>query len=256
MIQLWHLRRTWEHLGKRDPLWAILTVSGKEGNKWQLEEFLATGRLEVDRLIANLDRIAPGMPRTRALDFGCGIGRVTRALADKFEHVTGVDVAASMIRLARRQNEGLSRCEFVRNRAADLRQFPSDRFALVYSRMVLQHMPPKLMRRYLPELLRLVSPGGVLVFQLPEVIDSFDMFLQAPVEGSAFKRRLPRRLVRAWRTLKYWTLVRRMRHIEMFGMSRPAVLELLERHGGRVLAVYEDHAHGLETPGFEYYVTK
>lgn len=258
-MQLWHLRRTWEHLGKRDPLWAILTWSGKQGNKWQIEEFFATGRAEVERLMANLDQIAPGLPKKCALDFGCGIGRVTQALTDRFNTATGVDVAASMIKLANRYNPARGRCHFVQNKSADLRRFPDDSFDLAYSRMVLQHMPPVLVRCYVPELLRVLTPGGVLVFQLPGRIDvdAREMFLAAPVEGSAFKRGLPPSVVRAWRTVKYRVLVGGAgRHMEMYGMEKPEVLALIDQSGGRVLAVHEDHAHGTAAPGFEYYVTK
>ena len=49
---------------------------------------------------------ARGLPRARALalDFGCGAGRLSRALAAHFEHVVGVDVSASMIETARALN--------------------------------------------------------------------------------------------------------------------------------------------------------
>src|SRR5262245_54675749 len=105
-MQLRHLRRRWEHIGREDPLWAILAREDKQGNKWELDldGFFKTGRDEVERLVFWLDRVVPGMPRGSALDFGCGIGRVTQALAGVFDQATGVDVAAPMIRLAERHN--------------------------------------------------------------------------------------------------------------------------------------------------------
>ena len=103
-LQLWRVRRTWDGLARRDPLWAILTSPDKRDGKWTLDEFLETGRAEVDRLIHYLDRVAPGCPQHRALDFGCGVGRVTQALAARFEQVVGVDVASPMIAQARELN--------------------------------------------------------------------------------------------------------------------------------------------------------
>ena len=85
----------WDALGRRNAMGVILTREGRAG-EWEFEEFLATGRAEVARFIAELSKVAPALPRRRALDFGCGIGRVTLALSEHFEHVTGVDVAASM----------------------------------------------------------------------------------------------------------------------------------------------------------------
>ena len=43
--------------------------------------------------------------RDRALDFGCGVGRLTRALGTRFESALGVDISAGMIEQARRLNE-------------------------------------------------------------------------------------------------------------------------------------------------------
>jgi len=42
----------------------------------------------------------------RALDFGCGLGRLTQPLAERFDEAVGVDIAASMIEGARRQSGG------------------------------------------------------------------------------------------------------------------------------------------------------
>src|SRR5262245_30777782 len=129
-MQLWRVRSTWDGLGRRDPMWAVLTWPDKEGNKWTVDEFLATGRTEVDRLIGHLDRVAPGCPRRRALDFGCGLGRVSQALAARFDHVVGVDVARSMVEQARVINRTPDRCSFELNRSRRLREFRSDSFDL------------------------------------------------------------------------------------------------------------------------------
>jgi SAM-dependent methyltransferase len=258
-MQLWRVRHTWDGLGRRDPLWAVLTWPDKQGNKWTIEEFLATGRAEVDRLMGHLDRVAPACPRRSALDFGCGVGRVSQALAARFDRVVGVDVARSMIEQARAYNRIPDRCSFELNRSRRLRGFASDSFDLVYSRIVLQHMAPSLARGYVRELVRILAPGGALVFQLPErmSVDQRKLFLRAPVEGSALKRRLPRPLVRAWRAFKYIGIyLRTARDMEMHGIDRDDVVALLESTGARILAINDDHAHGTSAPGFEYYVTK
>ena len=75
-----------------------------------------------------------------------------------------------MIAEARAMNRN-SRCVFVLNRRRDLRAFESDRFPVIYSRLVLQHV-----RRYIAEMVRVLAPDGMLMFQLPEHrgVDSCD----------------------------------------------------------------------------------
>jgi SAM-dependent methyltransferase len=258
-MQLWRVRHTWDGLGRRDPLWAVLTWPDKQGNKWTIEEFLATGRAEVDRLVQYLERVAPTCPRRNALDFGCGVGRVSQALATRFDRVVGLDVAPSMIAQARAVNGVPDRCSFELNRSRRLRRFSNDSFDLVYSRMVLQHMAPSLARGYLRELVRVLAPGGALVFQLPErmSVDQRTLFLNAPVEGSSFKRGLPRPLVHAWRAVKYIGIyMRTAKDMEMHGIDKDAVVALLESTGARILDIHDDHAHGTSAPGFEYCVAK
>src|SRR5262249_61977542 len=105
--------------------------------------------------------------RRRALDFGCGAGRLTQALAAYFERVDGVDIAASMLATARRYNRHPETCHYHLNTAPDLRLFESGAFTFAYSVLVLQHIEPQHSKAYLRELLRLLAPGGLLVFQLP-----------------------------------------------------------------------------------------
>jgi SAM-dependent methyltransferase len=249
---------SWDRLGRENAFGAILTRDGRVAD-WSVDEFLATGRADVDRFLADLDQIAPGVPRTRALDFGCGVGRVTRALSQHFELAVGVDVAQSMIARAKELGPNDPRCTFILNRATNLRRFGSGTFAVVYSRLVLQHIKPPLIRRYIPELVRVLEPGGVLMLQLPEPpqsVDPLKAFVEAPLTGGALKRRLPRSIVKVWRWLKY-PLVKPPRPLmRMFGLPRDEVAELVRRSGGTILDIREDRSHGDTVPGFEYWITR
>jgi SAM-dependent methyltransferase len=249
---------TWEHLGRKNPLGAILTVDGKVAD-WNIGEFLATGRIDVGRFMPDLERLSPNTPRTRLLDFGCGVGRVTRMFARHFDEVVGVDVAPSMIEWARSLHADCNQCMFVLNRAPNLQCFASESFSVVYSRIVLQHIRPAVVEGYIPELIRVLQPGGVLMFQLPEVmsIDSRRIFEEAPVVGNPLKRRLPKPVVLAWRRLKYAFLTTSSGPVmEMFGMAREDVEAHIRAAGGRLLEAKSDNSHGLEGTGFEYWVTK
>ena len=102
-----------------DPLWAILSHPAKRFRNWEMEEFLHTGEAEVSNLMESANRA--GLPRQRryAIDFGCGVGRLTRALRKYFPECHGVDISASMLDMARQLAPD---CNF--QQAADLSSFP------------------------------------------------------------------------------------------------------------------------------------
>jgi SAM-dependent methyltransferase len=91
------MARNWTRWGQQDPQWAVLTHPGKEQNRWDPTEFLATRESTVQQSIDWLDREGLSFPRGLALDVGCGVGRLTRALARHFEFVHGVDIPPSIM---------------------------------------------------------------------------------------------------------------------------------------------------------------
>lgn len=154
----------WERLGAHDPYWAVLTDPCKKGGKWDKDEFFASGQREIEQVLKNLVRMGVHCSGT-ALDFGCGVGRLCRALSGYFARVIGVDISQAMLDEARVVNRDFPNIEFVHNVARDLRCIPSASIDLVYSNIVLQHMPPAPQRLYVGEFARIVRPGGVAVFQ-------------------------------------------------------------------------------------------
>lgn len=160
-------REFWNRHALHDPLWAILSDPSKRGRKWDLQAFLDTGAREISLLMYQLRSLAIDVARDRALDFGCGVGRLTQPLATCFRHVVGVDVSTEMIRLANDLNTARERVSYVCNDSPHLGMFPTGSFTFVYSNVVLQHIEPPLAQRYLEEFFRVLAPGGVAVFQLP-----------------------------------------------------------------------------------------
>lgn len=159
------VRRDWTTLGERDPLWAVSVAADKRGGRWDVDEFLALGRRDVARARAWLAGL--GLPTTweRVLDFGCGAGRLSQALAEHADEVVGVDVSTPMLDTARALDRSDGRCRFVLNDAPDLHVFPSDSFDLVYSELVLQHLPRRVVADYLAEFVRVLRPGAVALVQ-------------------------------------------------------------------------------------------
>ena len=167
-VELRRLQQHWDAFGEQDPLWAILTAPGKRGGGWDIDEFFVTGQRDVEEVLDTLSQRAIAIEPGRALDFGCGVGRLTQALAEHFESCDGVDVAASMIDRARELNRNADRVRFHHNGAPDLRLFGDGSFDLILALIVLQHMDQELMRRYITEFVRLLRPAGVAFFSVPE----------------------------------------------------------------------------------------
>jgi SAM-dependent methyltransferase len=159
--------RLWDLHARRDPLWAILSNPALTGGKWDLGRFMQTGVGEVATLLYELQSLGITVARGAALDFGCGVGRLSQALAPHFDRVTGVDVSAVMIEKARLLNRFPQSVSYVCNRSSRLQQFADRAFDFILSNIVLQHVRPDIAVEYLREFLRLLAPGGALVFQLP-----------------------------------------------------------------------------------------
>ena len=160
------VQTTWNALARGDDvfgaIWGFPYVQGQSA-----EQFFAAGEREIARVLRRARRLRLPKRRDAALDFGCGAGRLTQALARRFGRAVGVDASAEMVEAARRWNRHGERCEYVLNEEPSLARFADASFDFVYSNLVLQHMPEELGRRYVAELARVLRPGGLLVFQAP-----------------------------------------------------------------------------------------
>jgi len=175
------LRDTWDAFGATDPLWAICMRPDRKHELWDLEQFFETGELEIAADLRHMRSLGLAVATTSALDFGCGIGRITQPLARRFDRVVGVDVSPRLIAEARRLDGSNRRASYVEQTREDLAAFPDASFDLVYCCNVLQTMPTDLGVRYLREFLRVVVPGGVVFFQVP--VEFRDLPFQLPPDA-------------------------------------------------------------------------
>lgn len=166
-VRLDDSRQFWDAHAKRDPLWAVLSEAGKEARRWDVRRFFQTGVNEVALMFYELESRGVAVNRGAALDFGCGVGRLSQALAASFSHVVGVDVSPRMIETATALNPFPDRARFVWNGEPHLQQFGDATFDFIYTNLVLQHIVPEISEVYLREFVRLLRRGGILVFQLP-----------------------------------------------------------------------------------------
>jgi SAM-dependent methyltransferase len=238
-------RHDWEELAAYDPLWAVLTQPGKRGGRWDREEFFATGEAEVAEVMEAAGSLGLPEERRQALDFGCGAGRLTRALAARFDRAVGIDISERMVETAAGLNADVPGCTFRVNASDDLAQFDDGTFDFVYSSIVLQHIPPGLIEGYVAELLRVTAPGGLLVFGLPDRI------------SWPYRLGLTRRLYTLLRALRVpdETILRRtpLTPMRMSGLPEARVRRLVEVRGGGVLHADASEGGGVRT--VRYFVT-
>lgn len=159
------LKSVWESLGQTDPLWAVFSDPACRDGGWDLDDFMATGVRNAAWLRGKLARHGLALG-PRVLDFGCGVGRLSCAIAEQGHQVVGVDIARSMVELARRYNRVPERVEF-HDYAGTRVPFQDGEFDSVVSIVVLQHSPPPVQVTSLLEMLRVVRPGGLVVVQVP-----------------------------------------------------------------------------------------
>lgn len=216
------IRADWTRLGAADPLWAVLVRPDARNGQWDPAEFLATGRLEVAAALGRAAELGATPGRGRALDFGCGAGRLSVALADHVDEVIGVDISAPMLAAAR-ELDVRQRVRFVLNAADDLGFVESGSVDISYSSLVLQHLPPALARGYLAELVRVLRPGGLLIAQT------------ATSPDRSAKGRLARALPRRAMRLTQRRLLGYPAPMEMHALPTDSVTEVLSRSGARLL---------------------
>ena len=158
-------KKQWETLGKEDPYWAVLSDPQKKGGKWSEEEFFATGYEEIENLFVRTSQLGLEPSRCVALDYGCGVGRLSRALSGSFENVIGVDVSQAMLAEAQSVNQGYDNIQFFQNDGKSLNNIQDGIVDFIYCNLVLQHSPRTVQASIIKEFCRVLRPKGVLVFQ-------------------------------------------------------------------------------------------
>lgn len=229
MDSLAKLQRNWERLAKIDPLWSIFADPQKHGGRWTNEELFAAGRAEVATVVGYLRSIGFAPDNTApALDFGCGIGRLTRALAQRFPECWGVDISPTMIRLAEELNRGNPRCKFWLNDTDRLEKFPSAYFGFIYTNITLPHIPKPHSVNYLKEFARVLRPRGILVFQVADS-DKSGVIVQTIASFIGFCLK--------WKSILGRSSIIDSFHMGMHCMSEEEVRDALSRAALRILDV-------------------
>ena len=164
-----NVEATWSRLGQEDAHWSVITNEKfrKDRINDHIDDFFAMGERDIERVEAALNRVNTSLSCIKsALDFGCGVGRLSIPLARRCTHVLGADISSNHLREAREniRREAITNLDLsLINSIKSLREL--QKFDLVFSLIVLQHNSPPVMLEILKALCSKVSDNGYLYLQ-------------------------------------------------------------------------------------------
>ena len=158
------MREDWDRRAREDA--NFYAGFGRRGQDDR--EFLASAAETVDALVRELVRLPPAsIAERRALEIGCGPGRLMLPMSAHFGKIHGIDISPQMAAIARARLRDVPHARVHVTAGDGLTIFGDAAFDFIYSYLVFQHIPdPGVILNYLRESRRVLKPGGVLCCQL------------------------------------------------------------------------------------------
>jgi ubiquinone/menaquinone biosynthesis C-methylase UbiE len=155
-------RQFWDEKARENPYWYVSSAGPYEGR--DLAEFWASGPK-----IWNDLKSASGYnptPNDTVVEIGCGVGRLTRAIAPEVGSVFAFDLSAEMLAIARSSVEA-GNATFSRATTPALAEIADASADAFVAYCVFQHLPDlEVLRAYLNTAARVLKPGGRLIFTM------------------------------------------------------------------------------------------
>jgi 2-polyprenyl-3-methyl-5-hydroxy-6-metoxy-1,4-benzoquinol methylase len=192
----------WEKWGKKDPYFGVLAHKKFRRESLTDEtkiEFFESGRSHIRHVFEVCRRrLDQGFSPKRALDFGCGTGRLVIPLAEIAEHVVGLDVSDSMLHEARKNCNEYSVKNVSLLKADDNLSSLDGCFDFIHSVIVFQHIPVERGKRIFTNLLNHLAEGGICAIQFIYARAILGERYGVPLLGLFIKKslRIVKRLVR------------------------------------------------------------
>jgi SAM-dependent methyltransferase len=221
----------WRELGVTEPYWGVIShpdFRSENLTPERIEQFYASGPFHIDPIARDLEKLTGRLPSGRALDFGCGVGRLAEAMTAYADEVTGVDISPGMLALARARG----------GKATYVDEVPAGPFDWINSFIVFQHIPPERGEAIIEDLLARLAMGGVVSLQLTVWRDKDREWPR----GQGL-----RRLFRAQRQRR-WARNLPLGQILMYDYDLSKIVRLLNRAGIeeiRLVSTNHDGHHGV-----------
>lgn len=220
-----HIQTAWEYQGEEDPHYSVLSLDEyrKDNLSQSLKKFYSSGQGDLQRIQFYLDRSGIDYSNfSTALEYGCGLGRVTYWLATMFNQVHAYDISRPHLAGAEEhlKREGIENVAFHHlSKVADVSTL--EKVDFIYSVIVLQHNPPPLIGIILREIVRALNTGGVALFQIPTYKFGYSFALNDYLDERMNKT-----------------------DMEMHVLPQREVFRIIREEGGEILEVIEDLCAG------------
>jgi SAM-dependent methyltransferase len=187
-----NMKRFWDERAREDAFYFV--DNRLDYGHPDQERFWSDGERVLDEVLGSVGaRIAPD---ARIVEIGCGVGRITRAIAGRCTAVEAIDVSDEMLALARRHNPQLENVRWILGDGESLAGIADDSADGCFSHVVFQHIPdPQVTLGYVREMGRVVRAGGWAAFQVsnaPQIHRSRSLPARLLAGARALVRRGPR----------------------------------------------------------------
>lgn len=146
----------WTSLGDSNPYWSVLSSDEYRGTLSgdSLDEFYNSGLEVLGRFHDLLSTFETDpSPDHTILELGCGVGRITKSLAEKYSHVIALDISPGNLGIARKKLKSFSNIEFIQleniGSIDDIEIISDHKLSVI----TLQHNPPEVQKILLSSLL-------------------------------------------------------------------------------------------------------
>ncbi len=213
----------WRRRADEDAMFAVASHPGKEGGAWEAAAFYELGRVDWADFEPRWAAYAGSLHGT-VLEIGCGAGRITKQLAQTFDHVVGLDVSKEMLRLT---SEAVPEAEL--HLVDDVRlPVTSQSVDAVFTCHVWQHYEEQAeVNEQIRECFEALRPEGTLMAHLLLIDHPVDV-----VRGMTHEAR--RRVQKRLHPARSHTQVRRYAASTVRAMFEGAGFEQVELHEFRV----------------------
>jgi ubiquinone/menaquinone biosynthesis C-methylase UbiE len=157
------MERFWDERAREDAFWFV--DSRLDYGSPDVERFWADGAADLEQLLEMVGaEIRPG---DTVVDIGCGLGRLSRAIAARAERVLAVDISEEMLQQARTYNAHLDNVTWIHGDGTSLAGVADGVADACVSHVVFQHIPdPQVTLGYVRDMGRVLKPGGWSLFQV------------------------------------------------------------------------------------------
>jgi len=214
---------SWEDLGQNGAHHSVLTSPMYMPDAFHENEaeFWASGETEATHLVAHLARVGvTDLGDQTCVEYGCGVGRLSVPLAERFAKVFALDISQPHLDLAteRANSVGAENITFLNVGSLPKTLIPACDF--FFSRIVLQHNPPPVIAKVIASALHALRPGGTALFQVPVYRVGYDFSVATYLSAQNKKE------------------------MEMHCIPQSVVFEIAQTQGCSVIDVREDNDTG------------